>query len=299
MSPLHDERSLDYLLAYLKAYGKSTNWEEILNCDSIEAFKIFEDILTDALTICCPVVKKDRRKIPQNPWMTKELLKQRFRKEQLHRKARKRRTDQAWADFKSFNKEYNKMCRDAKNSYYGEKFEINKNDGRQLWQLANEVTGRTTKKGNKTNIGPIEGCATDHESATKINEFFATIATNLQSKIKKPKKTFRQYLPKLDSVPKKQFQFHTVTREKVEEIIDNMKNKASFGIDTMSNRMVKHIKAEISTPLTHLINISIKHSYVPLAWKTAKIAPIFKSGDPSQPTNYRPISLLSTLSKVP
>ena len=298
MSPLHDERSLDYLLAYLKAYRKSTNWEEVLECKGVEAFKIFEEIMNDAILVCCPTVKKNRRKIPQNPWMTKELLKQRYHKEKLHRKARKCKSEQAWLEFKTFNKTYNKMCRDAKNSYYGEKFESNRNDGRQLWKLANEVTGRPTKKGDKSTIGPIEGCATDLESATKINEFFATIATNLQSKIKKPKKTYRQYLPKLDSVSEGSFSFHSVTRGQVEEIIDNMKNKVSYGIDTMSNRMVKFVKDEISIPLTHLINISIKHSYVPQTWKTAKIAPIFKSGDPAQPTNYRPISLLPTLSKV-
>lgn len=298
LSPLHDERSLGYLLAYLTAYRVSTNWEEVLECKSIEAFQIFEDILQDAIKICCPTVMKNRRKIPQNPWMTKELLKTRCQKEKLHRNARKSKTVSAWEEFKAFNKMYNKLCRDAKNSYYGDKFEVNRNDGRQLWQLANEVTGRTTKKGNNSKVGPIEGCATDAESAKKINTFFATVASNLQKHIKTPKKTFKQYLPKLDSVPNKKLKLRTVSRQKVEEIIDNMKSKTSFGHDTMSNRMVKYVKEEISIPLTHLINLSIRHSYVPQTWKTAKMVPIFKSGDPSLPTNYRPVSLLSTLSKV-
>ena len=298
MAPLHDERSMNYLLAYLQAYRESTNWEEILSCDSIQAFEIFENILKEAILICCPTVKKNRSKIPINPWMTKGLLQSRYQKEKLHRKARKSKTEVAWLDFKAYNKMYNKLCRNAKNLYYGEKFEINKNDGRQLWKLANEVTGRPSKKGNNSTIGPIEGCATDLESATKINEFFANIAGDLQKKIKRPKKSFEHYLPKLDSLPDDKFEFHTVTIDKVLEIIENMKNKTSYGIDTLSNKLIKHVKDEIAIPLTHLINISIKHSYVPIAWKTAKIAPIFKSGDPSQPTNYRPISLLSTLSKV-
>ena len=298
MAPLHNESSMNLMLAFLAGYREATQWKEVLECKTTEAFQIFEYVISVGNKVSCPVVKKNRKKTPQNPWMTKELLKQRYEKEKLHRKARQKKTDEAWSKFKSCNKKYNKACRDAKNSYYGDKFEANKYDGKQLWRLANEVTGRVTKKSNDNTVGPIEGCATDLESATKINEFFATVASNLQSKIKRPKKLFTEYLPKLDSVPDAKFEFQEVTREKVEEVITSMKNKTSYGIDTLSNKLIKHIKEEISIPLTHLINLSIKLSYVPLAWKTAKIAPIFKSGDPSQPTNYRPISLLSTLSKV-
>jgi retron-type reverse transcriptase len=54
----------------------------------------------------------------------------------------------------------------------------------------------------------------------------------------------------------------------------------------------------ISYPLSHLINISIKENYIPDSWKAAKIVPLYKSGDTTDTTNYRPISLLSTFSKV-
>ena len=77
-----------------------------------------------------------------------------------------------------------------------------------------------------------------------------------------------------------------------------MKNKKSFGYDNMSNQCLKFIQKSISRPLTHLINVSIKNEYVPDWWKTAKIVPLLKTGDPTNPTNYRPISLLSTFSKV-
>ena len=50
----------------------------------------------------------------------------------------------------------------------------------------------------------------EEESATKINEFFATVASTLQGKIKKSKKTYVQYLPKLDSVPERKFKFHSL-----------------------------------------------------------------------------------------
>ena len=298
--PEHNERSFGYLKDYLKAIRKSTMWEEILSCNGIEVFDRFEKILNEALLICCPIVKKNKRKIPINPWMTLELLEMRAQKEKLLRKARQKRTDAAWESFKTYNKEYSKKCREAKTTYYKNEFDKNKYNGRMLWQLANEVTGRPTKKGDKAQVGPIAGCKTDLESATTINKFFATVATDLRSNIKESKKSFLEYLPErpTDSEPPKQLNFHTVGRMKVEEIIENMQPKTSYSHDTMSNKMLKHLKEEISIPLTHLVNVSIIHSYVPPAWKTAKMCPIFKSGDSSQPTNYRPISLLPTMSKV-
>jgi hypothetical protein len=77
-----------------------------------------------------------------------------------------------------------------------------------------------------------------------------------------------------------------------------MLGKASFSHDNVSNKALKFISKQISFPLSHLCNISIKLNYVPDQWKLAKLVPLYKNGDATLETNYRPISLLSTFSKV-
>jgi hypothetical protein len=77
-----------------------------------------------------------------------------------------------------------------------------------------------------------------------------------------------------------------------------MIGKVSYSHDGISNKKLKAISKTIYFPLSHLINISIALDYVPVAWKTAKLVPLYKSGDATKTTNYRPISLLSTFSKV-
>ena len=62
--------------------------------------------------------------------------------------------------------------------------------------------------------------------------------------------------------------------------------------------MLKDCSEEISGPLTHIINLSLSTNTVPSLWKSAKISPIFKSGNPEHVENYRPISILPTLSKI-
>ena len=54
----------------------------------------------------------------------------------------------------------------------------------------------------------------------------------------------------------------------------------------------------LCTPLCHLFCVSTQSAHIPLEWRIHKIRPIFKAGDKSSVTNYRPISLLSSTSKV-
>jgi len=61
---------------------------------------------------------------------------------------------------------------------------------------------------------------------------------------------------------------------------------------------VKLAKKHISGPLTHIINCCIATSSFPRLWKIARISPIPEVDDPSSDADYRPVSILPTLSKV-
>ena len=80
--------------------------------------------------------------------------------------------------------------------------------------------------------------------------------------------------------------------------IDTLENKSSSGHDGISSKIVKLLKNEISKQLTVLINQMLKTGIFPDSFKTSKIVPLFKKGDNELLTNYRPISLLPTISKV-
>ena len=84
----------------------------------------------------------------------------------------------------------------------------------------------------------------------------------------------------------------------IRKVIENLKNKNSVGTDGISIQILKYIKEEISGPLAFIINQCLKYSIFPEKLKIAKITPIYKGGDSSFIQNYRPIAVLSTLSKV-
>ena len=85
--------------------------------------------------------------------------------------------------------------------------------------------------------------------------------------------------------------------EEVLSIINNLENKNSSGYDDISNKLLKSIKEEVCTPLTVILNQSLLNGIFPDALKIAIVKPLFKKGEKNCFNNYRPISLLPTISK--
>ena len=74
-------------------------------------------------------------------------------------------------------------------------------------------------------------------------------------------------------------------------------NKA-VGPDIISNRMLYAVRNQIAKPLCLLFNTSLRDKTFPYQWKIAHVISLFKSGDKSLPSNYRPVSLLSCVGKL-
>ena len=89
-----------------------------------------------------------------------------------------------------------------------------------------------------------------------------------------------------------------VTPEVVVSKINNMKENKSPGVDGISPKILKETVEQISTPLAHVFNMSLKEGIVPFEWKEANIIPLFKKGSRNKSVNYRPVSLTSVMCKL-
>jgi hypothetical protein len=78
------------------------------------------------------------------------------------------------------------------------------------------------------------------------------------------------------------------------DIVKTFESKKSCDLDGISTKLLKHAISEICHPLAHIFNLST----FPTMLKSSRTVPIFKAGSPLLCDNYRPISLLSTLSKL-
>ena len=84
--------------------------------------------------------------------------------------------------------------------------------------------------------------------------------------------------------------------DEILEIIKNLKNSKSSGLDYLDTYIIKLVASDILLAITHIVNLSIREASFPRAWKLAKVAPLLKKDDPLNPKNCRPVALLPVLS---
>ena len=84
----------------------------------------------------------------------------------------------------------------------------------------------------------------------------------------------------------------------MEEIINSLRANTSFGVDDIPTVVIKILGNELSGPLVNLINEHIRSGTFPAEFKCAKVVPLHKNGGEDNPNNYRPISLLPSISKI-
>ena len=84
----------------------------------------------------------------------------------------------------------------------------------------------------------------------------------------------------------------------VKNILINSKPKLSAGFDEIPLKLLKSSPDNIIMALSHIFNLSLSTGKVISDFKIAKIIRLYKKGDASDINNYRPISLLSNISKI-
>ena len=120
------------------------------------------------------------------------------------------------------------------------------------------------------------------------NDYFINIGKNLSTNLN-GNISYKNYLKMLS---KTTCHLERVTTSDVENIIDKFKNKSSSGYDGIWNTILKSIKSVIINPLTLIINQMVETWIFPDVLKISKVIPIYKKGDVSLLSNYRPVSLL-------
>ena len=89
-----------------------------------------------------------------------------------------------------------------------------------------------------------------------------------------------------------------VGRNCVMKLLRGLKPHKAKGPDEISSRFLKEMASPITPALTLIYQASLEQGQISDEWKTANVAPIFKKGDKSKPSNYRPVSLTSIFCKI-
>jgi len=89
-----------------------------------------------------------------------------------------------------------------------------------------------------------------------------------------------------------------VTPNEIAFVISTFRNDKSPGPDNIGPKLLKYLLNDIVNPLVYIFNLSLTSGCFPQSLKAAKVIPLYKKGERSNPSNYRPISLLSIFDKL-
>ena len=133
------------------------------------------------------------------------------------------------------------------------------------------------------------------EIAECFNKFFAEIGPELSRDIEEVDSSFDEFVNQASGC----FSFHRVTQLHVLSQLNKLSKRKATGLHSVSARLLRECPDLISESLALIFNQSIGTGIFPDEWKSARITPLFKkAGSRSDPSNYRPISIIPVVAKV-
>ena len=250
----------------------------------------------------CPIKTRiiPSHKFRNLPWITSGLLKSMGQSKRLYQKFLSDPTNCSQEQkYKTYRNVLNKVKRSCKTKYYQEKCEEFKKNTKKLWQLINDVIHKSNDKSSIIDCIKVDNIEIydKREISNKFGEYFSQLGGKFANKIKKSMYGIGTYL---NVIPRNCNSIYvTPTSEcEIRKLINALPNKKSSGHDNIDNILLKKIELEISPFLAKIFNQSISDGIFPDVMKLAEVVPLFKSNDKTLTENYRPISLLITISKI-
>ena len=91
---------------------------------------------------------------------------------------------------------------------------------------------------------------------------------------------------------------YPITEKEIKDAIKKLKNNKSTGLDKINNEMLKYSQHVLLPNIKKIFNSILCSGIYPTSWKEGYIVPIYKSGNPLDPINYRGITILNCLGKL-
>lgn len=135
----------------------------------------------------------------------------------------------------------------------------------------------------------------NNNTVNDINKYFVNVGKMLAEKITE---TPSNYLPNTSDSHANSFVLLPTDLNEIITLIKSLKVDCSTGLDMISAKILKSFILILATPIKHICSLAFDTGVFPDRFKTSRILPIYKAGDRDCVNNYRPISILPTLSKI-
>ena len=271
-----DDRSMHAFVNELNELNIYDQLQSAIDTNPQENYDTFIKLLSSAKNKHLPmrIVRFNKKKHKKAKWLTNGIL-----------------------EFNDYKKTLRRSINEAKQLYYKRTFELYRNDIKQTWSVIKHILQKNVRCPDSTNVVLNNRMVTNlDEIANEFNKYFVNIGRSLNDRIQSVT-TSDDYLLQHNK-PETTFSFVSVNEVYIDNVINKLKNKSSYGYDTISNKHIKYARNILSRPLTLLINQCIHTGIYPEQLKLSRVKPLHNRGDKTQFGNYRPIALLPSLSKI-
>ena len=257
---------------------------------------MFSDVFYYLYDFHCPVrCKSLSSKRLSKPWITNGLMIDINRKHALFRDYKHGVID--FNTYRCYRNILRYKIRQCRAHYIGTMFGENRNNSSKIFSNLNLLlTGRHSSNSEKPKLDDFADVNVGNELslANHFNDYFSTIGSTLGDSLAGDDARALEYIWVTGQLAHFMFPTHS---EEVIEVMSSLPNKSSAQ-DIVPTFIYKYLKNRISPVVSNLFNLSISTGVFPNSLKIARVFPIFKSGNRSHVTNYRPISILCILSKM-
>ena len=277
---------------------------KIVNFDEFyKAFDYSHKMLLNILNEHYPIKILNRKEIEleRKPWITKGILTSTKIKNKTYKKfvksSDKDKSSDIYIKFKKYRDLINTLKRKSQKQFHIDYFQKHLNNAKKAWTGINTILHKKRKQKISDIFLNVNGkLVTDQKTVSKLfNNYFVNVADNLAKKIPKPNTKYQDYLKNPNEHC---IYLQETTPDEVEKIIGNLDPNKAADIYGISTKLVKDGGVVMAEIITFLFNMSISQGKFPDALKNAKVVPIHKDDSRLEMSNYRPISLLPTLSKI-
>ena len=301
----NDPRSMQNFVRELEELNIYDQLETPLNTNPQENYATFLNMVNIAKNKHLPkkVVRFNKKKHKKTKWLTNAILKSINTKDTMYKTLIKTNIEDEVnyvnlkTEFNNYKKILRRSINEAKRLYYSRTFELYKNNIKQTWSVIKNTLQKNVRCPDSTKFVLNNHIITNlDEIANEFNKYFVNIGKSLSDQIQSVT-TSEDYLLEHNK-PDTTFNFVSVNEVYIDNVINKLKNTSSYGYDNISNKHIKYARNILTKPLTLLINQCLHTGIYPSQLKLSRVKPLHKAGDKTQFGNYRPISLLPSLSKI-
>lgn len=282
---------------YSKLYN--TSWEPVFSLqDPNKAYDFFYHTFYKIFDESFPLVIASRKWAKQKSWLTPALKISVARKSQLYKIWINNKNFENERTYKNYSNKLKQLIRMAKRKYFTKLFSERSNSIKNIWGAINRTFAKNTRS-NFSKISEISNNGVLYKENVEIAnifaDFFSNIGNNLAKQTQTQQYNYRDFLPiqQCHSI-----YIAEINAEEIRELIANIKCSKSSGPDLLNGFIIKKACDFILAPLVFIFNLSLSHGIFPDRLKISRVIPVFKKGDKTDCSNYRPIAISSIFSKL-